>query len=254
VNLFIEAFGGVNNNGAARALTPQTRLVCGVAVFAACTVAPLADWRGGVLLLATAAAWCAFCGLPPKRLAAVLKFALLLFLPLLLLALPARWFGGGEAVSWREALRAPFMLCARGIAGVVVTAATLSTFSLTTFAHGVAALPLPRAVASLLVQFTHQTFLLANESRRMVTALRVRGVPMSGVAARLRVLAALPVCWLARVANRADRVGSAMELRGFDGLPRGAPHARPSLRDGVALAVSLLVFGGALALRWTGAA
>ena len=252
MNPFIEAFGCASDNGAAHTLTPQTRLLCGVTVFAVCAAVPLTDWCGGTLFIVTALAWGLCCGLPLKRLAATLKFALLLFLPLLLLALPARWTG--EASSWPEALRPPLMLCARGIAGVVVTAATLSTLSLTKFAHGVAALPLPRAVASLLVQLAHQTFLLANETRRMTTALRVRGVPSSGLAVQIRVLAAFPVCWLARIANRAGRVGDAMEVRGFDGLPRGLPHAPLTLRDGLALALAVQALAAALALRWMEAA
>jgi energy-coupling factor transporter transmembrane protein EcfT len=252
MNPFIEAFGGANGGGAASALTPQTRLLCGVTVFAACSVVPLTGRGGGVLFLGMALAWCVCCGLPLKRLAATLKFALILFLPLLLLALPARWTG--EAASWHDALRPPLMLCARGIAGVVVTAATLSTFCLTTFAHGVAALPLPRVVASLLVQLAHQTFLLANESRRMIVAMRVRGVPSSGAAVQMRILAALPVCWLTRIVTHANRVGDAMELRGFDGLPRGTPYDRLALRDALALTLALLALGGALMLRWRGAA
>ncbi|MCL1919459.1 MAG: energy-coupling factor transporter transmembrane protein EcfT [Kiritimatiellaeota bacterium] len=253
VNPFIEAFGGANGGGAVQSLTPQTRLICGAVVFATCSVAPLTGWCGGVLFLGTALAWGVCCGLPRKRLGATLTFALILFLPLLLLALPARW-AAGEAVPWRDALRPPLTLCARGIVGIIVTAATLSTFCLTTFAHGVAALPLPRIVASLIVQFAHQTFLLASESRRMVNALRMRGVPSSGVAVQMRVLTALPVCWLTRIATRAGRVGDAMELRGFDGLPCGTSHARPSLRDSLALTLTLLAFGGAIALRWKGAA
>ena len=246
MNPFVGVFGG-GGNAAACALAPQTRLLCGVTVFAACSATPLTGWRGGALLAGAALVWGICCGLPPRRLAATLKLALCLFLPLLLLALPARWAGG---VPWHDALRPPLMLCARGIVGIVVTAATLATFSLTTFAHGIAALPLPRVVASLLVQLAHQTFLLTNESRRMADALRLRGVPSSGAAVQMRVLAALPVCWLMRIANRASRVGDAMEVRGFDGLPNGAPRVRPALRDALALALALLALGGALTLRW----
>jgi len=248
MNPFIGAFGGADGHHAVGALTPQARLLCGVLVFAACAAMPLTGWCGCLLFLGVALAWCACCGLPPRRFITVLKFALCVFLPLLLLALPAHWIG--EGASWRDALRPPLTLCARGIAGIIVTAATLSTFNLTTFAHGVAALPFPRTVASLLVQLVHQTFLLANESRRMMTAMRMRGVPEARVATQLRVLAALPVCWLTRIATHAGRVGDAMELRGFDGLPRNTPHGRLTLRDALALALALQALGGALMLRW----
>jgi energy-coupling factor transporter transmembrane protein EcfT len=250
VNLFTEAFGG--GNGAVRELTPPARLLCGAAVFAGCSVTPLTGWRGGALFAGAWLVWVVCCGLPAQRLAAALRFALRLFLPLLLLAPVARWTG--EAASWRDALRPPLTLCARGIAGVTVSAATLSTLNLSEFARGVAALPLPRAAASLLVQLVHQTFLLADESQRMADALRVRGAPSACAAVRLRVLAALPVCWLTRIAARAARVGDAMEVRGFDGLPHGARRERLSANDRLALTLSLLAFGGALAIRWLEAA
>ena len=250
MNTFIQAFGGVNaNTGAARALTPQTRLLCGVVVFAICSATPLTDWRGGALFVGTGLVWATCCGLTAQRLAAVLKYALILFIPLLLFALPARW--ADESASWQEALRPSATLCVRGIMGIIITAATLSTFTLTTFAHGVAALPLPRIVASLLVQLAHQTFLLANETRRMVDALKVRGVTATtNITLRLRILTALPIFWLTRIANRATRVGDAMEVRGFDGLPHGAPHDPLTLRDALAHTLTLLTLATALTLRW----
>lgn len=243
---FVETFGG--GTGVVLNLAPQARLLCGAIVFASCATVPLANGLGMGWFIGVWLGWSLCCGLPWPRLTAVLRFALLLFLPLLLFAPILRWTG--EATSWHEALRPPLTLSIRGIAGVALCAATLSTLSLTSFAYGMAALPLPRAVASLLVQLVHQTAHLTDESRRMGDALRVRGVTTASVAVRMRVLAALPLGWLTRVAGRAARVSDAMEVRGFDGLPHNARRERLSANDGFAVALALLAFGGALAIRW----
>lgn len=251
MKIFTEAFDG--GNGAVRQLTPPARLLCGVIVFTGCAVVPLNKWPGAAWLAALLLGWCACCGLPWRRLGAVLRFTLCVFLPLLLLAPIIRWTGG-DLVSWRDALAPPLTLCARGVAGVVICAATLSTLTLPEFAHGMAALPLPRPVASVLVQLVHQTSLLADESRRMGDALRVRNVLVVGTGTRMRVLAALPASWLTRIFARAARVGDAMELRGFDGLPPNARRGRLTVGDMGAVALTLLVLGITLAMRWRGAA
>ena len=48
------------------ALAPRTRLLCGVAAFAACMVAPAASPEGSLVAVAVSVAWLAACR-PPLR-------------------------------------------------------------------------------------------------------------------------------------------------------------------------------------------
>jgi len=84
----------------------------------------------------------------------------------------------------------------------------------------------------------------------MTDALRVRGVPSARLAVRLRVAAALPAGWLARMVTCAVRVGDAMEVRGFDGRMPTAPAIRFACSDWMVMAGSALLAAGALILRW----
>lgn len=243
---FSEAFG--DGNGAARRLTPSARLICGAWVFACCATAPLGSPAGVTLFAVAWLAWLLGCAMRLRRFALTLGFAFCLFAPLLLLAPFSRC--NGSAATWTEALRAPLQLGARGVAGVTVCAGALSLLSLAEFSIAVAALPLPRVVTGLLVQIVHQTALLIDESRRMTDALRVRGVPSARLAVRLRVAAALPAGWLARMVTCAVRVGDAMEVRGFDGRMPTAPAIRFACSDWMVMAGSALLAAGALILRW----
>ena len=245
---FREAFDG--GSGAARRLAPTARLICGALVFASCATAPLDSPAGGTLFAVAWLTWLIGCAMPPRRLALTLVIAVCLFAPLLLLAPVARWYGSDA--TWTEALQAPLLLAARGVAGLTVCAGVLSLLSLAEFSGAVAALPLPRPVTGLLVQIVHQAALLTDESRRMADALRVRGASSARLTLRLCVAAALPAGWLARLATRAARVGDAMEVRGFDGRVSTAPAMPFSCSDKIALAGSALLAAGALVLRLRG--
>jgi energy-coupling factor transporter transmembrane protein EcfT len=116
----------------------------------------------------------------------------------------------------------------------------------------VAALPLPRAATSLLVQIVHQAALLTDETRRMADAMRVRGASSARLAVRVRVVTAFPASWLTRLALRAARAGDTMEVRGFDGLPPNVSALTFSRSDWLALTATTLLAVGALVLRWRG--
>jgi cobalt/nickel transport system permease protein len=231
-----------------RMLMPSTRLVCGTFVFASCSVVPLNSPCGVVLFFGVLIGWPAGCGIPLRRLSHVLRFAACLFLPLVLLAPFALFLG--DSGSWSEALRVPLVIGLRGTACVAMCAATLSVLDLAELGEGLSGLPLPRTLAALIMQIAHQAALMTEESRRMVTALRVRGVPSATVSVRLRCLFALPVLWLLRLLLRAERVSAAMEVRGFDGPLRGKRGAGESVSDAFALAFAFCVFAAVLFLRW----
>lgn len=208
---------------------------------------PLNDPGGVALLFCVLLGWTAVCGIPLRRLCSVICFSFCLFLPLLLLAPITRF--QTETGAWSDAFRVPLVIGLRGVSCIVVCAAAMATLELSELGQGLAGLPLPRTLVALIVQIAHQAALLADESVRMAAALRLRGVSSSGLAIRLRCLFALPVLWLMRLLMRAERVGAAMEVRGFDG-PLYQKHAAGlSVPDLSAMAVSLVVWGAVLVLR-----
>lgn len=244
--MFTEAWGV--GHGCVGRLTPAARLLCGTLVLASCSAASLKDLSGRALFALVLVGWTAGCGLPLRRLGYLLGFAACLFLPLLLLVPVARM--QGDAASASATLHVALGVGVRGMACLVVCAATFSSLQPAELRQGLAALPLPSAAAVLILQIVHQTSLLAEDSRRMVMALRVRGVTSASVVARIRCLFALPVLWLLHLVLRAERVSAAMEVRGFDGVLRGEPVTAASALDCCAVALAVLMFGAALALRW----
>ncbi|MFA7172535.1 MAG: energy-coupling factor transporter transmembrane component T [Kiritimatiellia bacterium] len=242
---FTEAWGG--GDGCVGRLTPATRLICGALVLASCATASLKGFYGIVLLILVLAGWIAGCGLPLRRLGYLLGFAACLFLPLLLLVPVASLQGGTASAS--TTLHAALGVGVRGTLCLLVCGATFAALQPAELRQGLAALPLPGAMAALILQVVHQSTLLAEDSRCMVMALRVRGVTSASLIARLRCLFALPVLWLLHLVLRAERVSAAMEVRGFDGVLRGEPLTAASAWDRCAVTLALLVFGVTFALR-----
>lgn len=213
---FTEAWGG--GSGPVRAWAPSARLGYGAGALAVCVAVPLERLWGACVYVCVLAVWSAACGVPARRLMRAAGFAVCLFLPLVALSLAVR-AAAGE--SWTHALAAPLRVALRGLACAAVCAATMASLDVASFGEALVGLRLPRVVAAVLVQVVHQTGLLAEETRRMLTALRLRGLAGAALRFRLRVLCALPVVWLLRLAGKAERVGAAMEVRGLDGTLEG---------------------------------
>lgn len=240
---FVESWGG--GDGAARRLSPHVRLLCGVLIFFGATLTP-ARLSALAFGIATVAGWICYCGLPRRRLRGALTLAVSLLLPLAVLTWAMAYLAGDK-----DAWRIPALIALRGTLGIVVVAATMATLDLAELRDALAALPLPQAVRALIVQVVQQTALLTDETRRLGAALRVRGVVSARFATRVRGLSALPVVWLMRLAVRAERVGAAMELRGFDG-GGGAQRVAVTRADRAALCLALLLLALAGWLRWRG--
>ena len=231
-----------------RRLAPTARLACGALVFATCLVAPVPSLPGICIGCGAAIGWVGLCGLPGRRMFSLLLYCTLLFLPLFLLTPWLEDAGSAYGSSWRDAAEIPLTICLRGTACVFICAATMAVLEMADFGTALNGLPIPRIIRDLLMQIAHQTAMLANESQRIATAARVRGLP-TGIAPKLRFLPALPVIWLLRIMNRADRVASAMDLRGFESFTRSSHHVI-SPADGFAVAVALLVLAASISLRW----
>jgi energy-coupling factor transporter transmembrane protein EcfT len=120
--------------------------------------------------------------------------------------------------------------------------------------EGLTQLPLPGIVSAIVVQIVHQTASLFYETKRVASAMAVRGASGGGRAA-WQVLWSLPRVWLPRIVDRADRVADAMELRGYcDGETRTLRSRRMRAADWAALALALAVLGLAVLIRVRGVA
>lgn len=228
-------------------LAPAMRLLAGAVLFAACMVAPTSRLPGAALAAVTALAWLAMCCPPWRFVRAVLGLGLAVLLPyFLLMALLAE--GAARQTSLGMLVWAGGLLV-RGASGLLVSAATLTTLRVSELDQALAALPVPAAVSAILVQIVHQTGTLAYETRRVASAMSVRGAATGGRMA-FRLVASLPRVWLPRIVERADRVAAAMELRGFcePGPDRRSPR-RLGWRDGLAVALVLVVLAAAIGVR-----
>jgi len=194
-------------------LAPATRLFCGALVLATGLLLPLETGFGIVSWMGVLVVWTALCSPPARRLWAALAFSLVLFVPVLVLvALVQRVAAGdGSASAYVPAT----MAGARGVFCVVASASTLATVALSDLEPALDGLRAPRAFSAVVVQIAHQVGLMAEESRRVMLALRMRGLHAARPANRFRCVCQFPVVWLLRLLARAERVGRAMEVRGF---------------------------------------
>ena len=205
--------------GPVTGLAPQTRLAAGLCLFSVCMVAAPDTLIGFSFLLITVLAWLIACRAPFAAVRRMLAFGLILFLPYFLLT---PWIEPGPgSSSWMEgpellkAAAVPWRIVARGLGGMLVSLATVSSVSIADFHTGISRLPLPRALVGLLTQIIHQAGILVSETRRIAAAMAVRGAAGQARSA-WRILTSLPGVWLPRVVIRAERVATAMDLRGFD--------------------------------------
>lgn len=231
-------------------LAPATRLLLTAALFVTSGVAPLATGVGVALVALTTTLWLWASRPPLALLRPAIGLALALWLPLLLLALAAPATFGGTAPGHDAAL---FALVgtglARSLALLLLVIGAVTNLRPSELRDGLLGLPLPRLGVAILLQIVQQTGALVAETQRIAAALALR-TGSGGRAAAWRVLWSLPRVWLPRVLLRAERVGDAMELRGWSGgpLPPLRPH-RLGARDAVALATAGLALATALVLR-----
>ena len=179
---------------------------------------------------------------------------LLLFVPTLLLLPLMPPNGVRAAAGWEHGFVASADLLVRGLGGVLISMATVASVSVSDLREGLTRLPLPGIVSAIVVQIVHQTASLFYETKRVASAMAVRGASGGGKAA-WHVLWSLPRVWLPRIVDRADRVADAMELRGYcDGETRTLRSRRMRAADWAALALALAVLGLAVVIRVRGVA
>lgn len=226
--------------GPAGRLAPQSRILAGAILFAACMAAPAGTVPGIILVAATTLGWIAACGMPRRAARSFAFLGLAMFLPFFLLV----------PLLVKGRFAAPWDVFLHGMSGMLVTAATVTALSASDLRRGLLALPVPRVISAVLIQIVHQTAELLAETGRVAAAVAVRAGSGGGKAA-LRVLASLPRVWLPRIIDRADRVAAAMELRGYAETDlRVLGQAALEAADVAVIIVNLGVLALAAALRW----
>jgi energy-coupling factor transporter transmembrane protein EcfT len=215
-------------------------------------VAPATRWEGVVAIAAVLMAWAVMVRPPARVVRSILLLGLALFLPYFLLVPLIHDPAAGK--GWMEALGVSWTVFFRGMTAMQASIYTATALSASALRQGLSRLPVPRVVSAVLIQIVHQTASLIYETRQIASAIAVRG-GTTGYQTGIRVLASLPRVWLPRVVERAERVGAAMELRGYcerDLAVLGAFAS--SWKDLLAIILALATVAGVAALRiWGGA-
>ncbi|CAN5614918.1 hypothetical protein BH23GEM6_BH23GEM6_23420 [soil metagenome] len=221
-----------------------------------------------LLVVVLTALWLVVAGLPPRHAAGALGVGLLLYTPLIvLLAFPliapllpelirsmaTEPVGASEGL--RSVLGGVFLerigwILIKGVSSLLISGATVSTIGAADVYPAISGLPLPTTARLILIQIVQQAGMLLNETGRVRAAVALRGGGRGGAGSHL-LMRSLPGTWLARVAGRAERVASAMDVRGYVTAPL-PPITRPVFwrtADRVALLVTGLSLVAVLVLR-----
>lgn len=238
--------------GPVKALAPQARIIGGASVFAACMIAPATSWAGIVGITAAVFVWALLVRPPVRIVRSTLLFGLALFLPYFLLVPLIHDPATGQ--GWIDAVGVAWGVFFRGMTAMQASVYTATALSASALRQGLSRIPVPRVVSAVLIQIVHQTASLIYETRQIASAIAVRG-GTKGYRTGIRVLASLPRVWLPRVVERAERVGTVMELRGYCERDLAAVRVfSTSWTDRLAILLALAIVVGAAALRiWGGA-
>ncbi len=213
-------------------------------------ITPAASWYGAAYIAIVTILWVALVRPPGRVFRSSLLLGLGLFLPyFLLMPLVHEESAVG---GWPRAFEVPWIVFFKGITAMQASICTASALSASALRQGLSDLPVPRIFSAVLIQIVHQTTNLISETRRVSSAISLRG-GTRGYRTGILVLTSLPRVWLPRVVDRAERVGAAMELRGYcerDLEETGV--ATGSWRDRLAVGAALVIMAGATAFRFLG--
>lgn len=238
--------------GPVRALAPQARIIGGASVFATCMIAPATSWAGVVVITAAVLAYALLVRPPVRIVRSTLLLGFALFLPYFLLVPLIHDPASGQ--GWMDAVGVSWTVFFRGITAMQASVYTATALSASALRQGLSRLPVPRVVSAVLIQIVHQTASLIYETRQIACAIAVRG-GTTGCRTGIRVVASLPSVWLPRVVERAERVGAAMDLRGYceRDLAVLGVHAT-SWKDRFAITLAATFVAGVVAFRIWGEA
>jgi energy-coupling factor transporter transmembrane protein EcfT len=232
-------------SGYTRQFHPSVRIVCGSLALLALLIAPIQRLPVAAVSMAITIIWCLLAGVPRHITGRVAIAGALFFLPFLLLVpwiavdhasarpLFEKWITAGQIVV-------------RGVCTLFITTATIASLPLVDTMNGLSPLPLPGAVKVLLLQLINQTSLLAAETLRIITVLKMRGAAGRG---GMNVFFSFPVIWMGRTFFRAERIASAMAVRGYGADAVSPGQCALTRRDRIALALAFLTVLASIIMR-----
>ena len=145
-------------------------------------------------------------------------------------------------------LVAGLVLALKVSAVLVLTVPLLATQPFFVFLESLRKLGLPQRLVSMLLLMSRYNLVLADRMQSTMRAARMRGLQLSARPGRLRPLGGIFGSTILQSLEQAERVGQAMQLRGFDGRIRVSWPYRLCGMD-VVKAVAVLACVGAL-LAW----
>ncbi|UCF95907.1 MAG: cobalt ECF transporter T component CbiQ [Spirochaetaceae bacterium] len=143
---------------------------------------------------------------------------LVLMLPVLILT------AGGEALwSWRflnlyrDGLTAAARIAVKSLTVILLFVGFFATVRLNTALQSLENLKVPSILLTILLFTYRYIFLYLEDSRKLLTAARLRGYNLQRGLRHVGVTAGILVTLLLRSYEQSERVAAAMRLRGFDG-------------------------------------
>lgn len=217
------------SRGPVSRLAPRTRIIAGTLAALSCAACDATTPAGLVLVLLTVLVWLAAAAAPVRLVARLTLLGAVMLAPFLALTPFVHPTVDGPGPAW-----VTFAVFSKGLATLLVATVTLSTLTLARMHEGLGTLPLPSLLVAIVVQIFLQAGLLGRETARMVRALSVRRA-VEGTAHGIVTLAGVSAMWMQRLLGKVEKVGAAMELRGFDGTRPPLEVRAAGPRDGVAL-------------------
>jgi len=236
----------------AHRLDPRGKMV--VATLFAVLVAVAKTYTATLAGLAVALFWLALARLPLKkvvvRLLVVNSFIFFLWF-VLPLTYPgeAVWRFGPLAAS-RQGLLFTGLITLKSNAIIIALIALIATVPVATLGQAMYNLRLPDKLCHLLLFTYRYLYVFEEEYHRLVQAMKVRGFQPRTNLHTYRSYAYLAAMLLVRSLDRADRVFQAMRCRGFHGVFYSLRTFSWQRRDGIFVAVSMLVLMILVFLEW----
>lgn len=233
-------------------LDPRGKMV--VATLFAVLVAVAKTYTATLAGLAVALFWLALARLPLKkvvvRLLVVNSFIFFLWF-VLPLTYPgdAVWQFGPLTVT-RQGLIFTGLITLKSNAIIIALIALIATVPVVTLGQAMHNLRLPDKLCHLLLFTYRYLYVFEEEYHRLVQAMKVRGFQPRTNLHTYRSYAYLAAMLLVRSLDRADRVFQAMRCRGFHGVFYSLRTFSWQRRDGIFVAVSMLVLMILVFLEW----
>jgi len=235
-------------------LDPRGKII--IAAGFAILVAVAKTFPAALAGLALALAWLTMARLPMQKVLAKLLVVngFVLFLWIIL-----PWTYPGEAVwrlgplvATRQGIAVSALITLKSNAIIIGLIALIATVPVITLGQAMHAMRLPDKLCHLLLFTYRYLYVFEVEFQRLVQAMKIRGFQPRTNLHTYRSYAYLAAMLLVRSFDRADRVFQAMLCRGFCGVFYSLQTFAWQRRDGIFVAVSLLVLTALLYLEFRG--